>query len=108
MMTPWALVKLVSTWMNIGRSIGPSASLRGLRHDARTSRRPVRRTRYASGITRCMVRSILSAIDETSSVMVICGCECYAKARIEAMQCESQKLQHLVPFALVFKHDFPE
>ena len=60
-------------------------TLRGLRNARRTSRRPVRRTRYASGITRCIVRSILSAIVETSSVMVIFGCESYAKARRDAM-----------------------
>jgi hypothetical protein len=34
------------------------------------------------------VRSILSAIVETSSVMVIFGCESYAKARSDAMQCD--------------------
>src|SRR5438045_6447613 len=71
MMTPSALVKLASTWINNGRRFGPSQTLRGLRNARRTRRRPVRRTRYASGITRCTVRSILSAIDETSSVMVI-------------------------------------
>src|SRR4029077_8522722 len=87
MMTPSALVKLANTWINNGRRFGPSETLRGLRNARRTSRRPVRRTRYASGITRCIVRSILSAIVETSSVMMIFGCESYAKARRDAMQC---------------------
>src|SRR5215470_9843272 len=86
MMTPSALVKLASTWINNGRRFGPSETLRGLRNARRTRRRPVRRTRYASGITRCIVRSILSAIDETSSVIVIFGSEGYAKARADAMQ----------------------
>src|SRR5215471_15982415 len=108
MMTPSALVKLASTWINNGRRFGPSETLRGLRKARRTSRRPVRRTRYASGITRCIVRSILSAIVETSCVMVLFGCECYAKARNDAMQCGLQKLQRLVPLALVFEHDFTE
>src|SRR5215469_730027 len=108
MITPSAFVKLARTWINRGRRFGPSETLRGLRNARRTRRRPVRRTRYASGITRCIVRSILSAIDETSSVMVIFGCECYAKARSDAMQCGSQNLQYLVPLALVFQHDFPQ
>src|SRR4029077_16695989 len=86
----------------------PPEAPRGLRNARRTRRRPVRRTRYASGITRCIVRSILSAIDETSSVMVIFGCESYAKARSDAMQRGLQKLQHLVPLALVFEHNFPQ
>src|SRR5438046_10701714 len=71
MITPSAFVKLARTWINNGSRLGPSETLRGLRNARRTRRRPVRRTRYASGITRCTVRSILSAIDETSSVMVI-------------------------------------
>src|SRR5262249_34345030 len=108
MMTPSALVKLASTWINNGRRFGPSETLRGLRNARRTSRRPVRPTRYHSGITRCIVRSILSAIVETSSVMIVFGCESYAKARRGAMQRGLQKLQHLVPLALVFKHDFSE
>src|SRR5262245_66063705 len=108
MITPSALVKLARTWINKGSRFGPSETLRGLRSARRTRRRPVRRTRYASGITRCIVRSILSAIDETSSVMVIFGCESYPKARSDATQCRSRKLQYLVPLALIFEHDFPQ
>src|SRR5262245_42368374 len=108
MITPSALVKLARTWINKGSRFGPSETLRGLRSARRTRRRPVRRTRYASGITRCIVRSILSAIVETSSLMTIFGCESYAKARGDAMQRALQKLQHLVPLALIFEHDFAE
>src|SRR5215472_7648365 len=108
MITPSAFVKLARTWINSGSRFGPSETLRGLRNARRTRRRPVRRTRYASGITRCMVRSILSAIEETSSVMVIFGCESYAKARSHGMQRGLEKLQPLVPLALVFEHNFPQ
>src|ERR1700751_1136817 len=108
MITPSALVNPPTPQISNGRRFGPSETLRGLRNARRTRRRPVRRTRYASGITRCIVRSILSAIDETSSVMMIFGCESYAKARSDAMQCSLQKLQNLVPLALIFEHDFPK
>jgi hypothetical protein len=40
--------------------------------------------------------------------MTIFGWESYAKARNDAMQRGLQKLQHLVPLALIFKHDFAE
>jgi hypothetical protein len=44
-MTPSALVKLASTWINTGNKFGPSETLRGLRNARRIQRRPVRRTR---------------------------------------------------------------
>jgi len=47
-----------------GQQIWPSETLRGLRIARRIQRRPVRRTRYANGVTRCTARSILSATDE--------------------------------------------
>src|SRR6058998_3028581 len=85
-MTPSALVKLASTWINKGNRFGPSETLRGLRIARRIQRRPVRRTRYAKGVTRCTARSILSATDETSSVMLIVGCEFYPKPASDAMR----------------------
>src|SRR4029077_19788705 len=95
MITPSAFVKLAKTWINNGSRFGPSETLRGLRKARRTRRRPVRRTRYASGITRWTVRSIFSAIDETSSVILILGCQCYAKARTGAMQCAADQSRAL-------------
>src|SRR5262249_34644260 len=72
--------------MSTGSMFGPSDMLRGLRNARRTQRRPVRRTRYASGVTRCTARSILSATDETSSVMLIFGGEFYLKPTSDAMR----------------------
>src|SRR5438067_12244645 len=92
--TPSALVKLASTWIKTGNIFGPSETLRGLRNARRIQRRPVRRTRNANGVTRCTARSIVSATDETSSVMDG-GCEFYAKPPSDAMRAHEYKVKSL-------------
>src|ERR1043166_5918405 len=93
MITPSALVKLASTWINSGNKFGPSETLRGLRNARRIQRRPVRRTRYARGATRRTARPILSATDETSSVMGIAGFKFYLQPASDAMRSHELKVE---------------
>ena len=71
--------------MSTGNKLGPSETLRGLRSARRIIRRPVRRIRYASGVTFWTARSILSATVVRSSGIAM-EKDFYQQARQDATE----------------------